>query len=120
MRRRLLTGFVALLLLAAAATGAGGAGAAAGPVRVQAFTFHNRLLARDFHELLLLPAGSSRARQLYLDVGRTDDLQYPDTSFVDAVRAHGTKITFRLVPGGHSGWDKRMPMHLRWYASACR
>ncbi len=265
MRRGLLIGFVALLLLAATATGGGGAATAAGPVRVQAFTFHSRLLARDFREILLLPAGSSRGRELlvflhgytqptvenadwlrpalatlgkrapvvllvddgdltswwhdrasgkwgsyvlqevlpaalrrtgadparvaiggismggfgaldlarlapgrfcavgahspallpaqylssagafddaadfsrhdllslamakrlyripvYLDVGRADALRYPDTTFADAVRAHGTKITFRLVPGGHSGWAGRMLTYLRWYASACR
>lgn len=263
MRRGLLIGFVALLVLAAA-MGGGGARAAAGPVRVQPFTFHSRLLARDFREVLLLPAGSSRGRQLlvflhgytqptaenadwmrsalralgkrapvvllvddgdltswwhdrasgewgsyvlqeilpaalrrtgadshrvaiggismggfgaldlarlapgrfcavgahsaallpsqylsidgafddqadfarhdlvslaatkrlyripvYLDVGRADTLRYPDTAFADAVRAHGTKITFGLVPGGHSGWAERMPTYLRWYASAC-
>jgi S-formylglutathione hydrolase FrmB len=64
VRRGLLIGLVALLLLAATATGRGGAGAATGPVRVQAFTFHSRLLARDFREILLRPAGSSRGRQL--------------------------------------------------------
>ncbi len=265
MRRGLCIGFVALLLIAATAMGGGGARAATGPVRVQPFTFHSELLARDFHEILLLPAGQSRGRQLlvflhgytqptaenadwmraalralgtrapvvllvddgdltswwhdratgkwgsyvlqeilpaalrrtgadpdrvaiggismggfgaldlarlapgrfcavgahspavltsqylgtygafddgadfarhdllslatakrlyripvYLDVGRADALLYPDTAFADAVRAHGTKITFRLVPGGHSGWAGRMLTYLRWYASACR
>lgn len=264
VRRGLLTGFMVLLLLAATATGAGGAGPTAGPVRVQTFTFHSRLLARDFHELLLLPAGGSRGRELlvflhgytqptaesadwmrptlralgkrapavllvddgdltswwhdrasgkwgsyvlqevipwalqrtgadpkrvaiggismggfgaldlarltpgrfcavgahspavlssqylssagafddeadfarhdllslaaakrlyripvYLDVGLADDLRYFDTTFADAVRAHGTKITFKLVPGGHSGWAARMKTYLRWYAGAC-
>jgi len=56
---------------------------------------------------------------VYLDVGRSDDLRYPDVGFVNAIRAHGTKVTFRLVPGGHSGWDRRMSTYLRWYANAC-
>jgi len=46
-------------------------------------------------------------------------LRYPDVGFVNAIRAHGTKVTFRLVPGGHSGWDRRMSTYLRWYANAC-
>ena len=72
------------------------------------------------HDLLSLAAKTRLYRiPVYLDVGRADDLLYPDTTFADAVRAHGTKITFRLVPGGHSGWAARMQTYLRWYASAC-
>jgi S-formylglutathione hydrolase FrmB len=265
LRRGVLVGLVSLLALAAGATAGRDARIAAGPVRVQPFTFHSTLLDRDFREILLLPAGSTRGRQLlvflhgytqptaenadwmrpalrtlgtrapvvllvddgdltswwhdrasgkwgsyvlrevipaalrrtgadprrvaiggismggfgaldlarlapgrfcavgahspavlpqqywssvgafdseadfarhdllslaaakrlyripvYLDVGRADDLRYPDAAFADAVRAHGTKITFRLVPGGHSGWAGRMLTYLRWYISACR
>ena len=56
---------------------------------------------------------------VYLDVGRADGLSYPDTLFADALRSHGTRITFRLVRGGHSGWRARMAGYLRWYANAC-
>ena len=78
--------------------------------------------AADFarHDLLSLASAKRLYRiPLYLDVGRADGLLYTDTAFADAARAHGTKITFRLVPGGHSGWAARMPAYLRWYASAC-
>jgi len=72
------------------------------------------------HDLLSLAAAKRLYRiPVYLDIGRADDLRYFDTTFADAVRAHGTKITFRLVPGGHSGWAGRMGTYLRWYASAC-
>jgi poly(3-hydroxybutyrate) depolymerase len=78
--------------------------------------------AADFarHDLLSLAA----ARRLYrvpvfLDVGRDDGLRSSDVLFADEVRAHGTPITFRLVPGGHSGWAGRMAGYLRWYASVC-
>ena len=72
------------------------------------------------HDLLSLAAAKRLYRiPLYLDVGRADELRYPDAAFADAVRAHGTRITFRLVPGGHAGWAARMPAYLRWYASAC-
>jgi S-formylglutathione hydrolase FrmB len=72
------------------------------------------------HDLLTLAARKRLYRvPVYLDVGRTDGLRYPDTTFANAVRAHGTKITFRLVPGGHSGWEARMKTYLRWYANAC-
>jgi acetyl esterase/lipase len=57
---------------------------------------------------------------VYLDVGRADPLRYPDKTFADRVKAHGTSITFRLVPGGHSGWNTRMSTYLRWYVHACR
>jgi hypothetical protein len=78
--------------------------------------------AADFarHDLLSLAMAKRLYRiPVYLDVGRADGLQYPDTDFANAVRGHGTKISFGLVPGGHSGWAKRMPTYLRWYASAC-
>ncbi|HVP75578.1 MAG TPA: alpha/beta hydrolase-fold protein [Gaiellaceae bacterium] len=72
------------------------------------------------HDLLSLAAAKRLYRiPVYLDIGRADDLRYFDTTFADAVRAHGTKITFRLVPGGHSGWAGRMLTYLRWYTSAC-
>lgn len=72
------------------------------------------------HDLLSLAAARRLYRiPIYLDVGRTDGLRYPDAAFAKAVRAHGTKITFRLVPGGHSGWAGRMDSYLRWYANAC-
>lgn len=78
--------------------------------------------AADFarHDLLSLAASRRLYRiPVYLDVGRADELRYPDTIFANEVRAHGTAITFRLVPGGHSGWAARMAGYLRWYASAC-
>ena len=78
--------------------------------------------AADFagHDLLSLAAARRLYRiPVYLDVGRADELRFPDTAFANAVRAHGTKITFRLVPGGHTGWAARMPTYLRWYANAC-
>jgi S-formylglutathione hydrolase FrmB len=72
------------------------------------------------HDLLTLAARKRLYRvPVYLDVGRADDLRYPDTEFANAVRVHGTKITFRLVPGGHTGWRARMPAYLRWYTGAC-
>jgi S-formylglutathione hydrolase FrmB len=264
LRRAALLALLPLLTLPATSTSAAAAATASGPVRVQSFPFHSRLLARDFHELLLLPPGSSRGRELlvflhgytqpvaenadwmrpglralgsrapvvlvvddgdltswwhdrasgkwgsyvlkelipaalrrthadrrriaiggismggfgaldlarlapgrfcavgahspailtepysstfgafddaadfarhdllshaakkrlyripvYLDVGRADPLRVFDTTFADAVRTHGTTITFRLVAGGHSGWDGRMAGYLRWYARAC-
>ncbi len=72
------------------------------------------------HDLLSLAAARRLYRiPVYLDVGRADDLRSPDTAFADAVRAHGSKLTFRLVPGGHSGWAARMATYLRWYERAC-
>ena len=64
MRRGLLIAFAVLLSVAAIAADGGSARTAAGPVRVQPFGFHSRLLGRDFREILLLPAGPSRGRQL--------------------------------------------------------
>jgi S-formylglutathione hydrolase FrmB len=264
MRRGLVTGLVVLLVLGASAAGGSAAPTAAGPVRVQPFTLHSKLMGRDFREILLLPAGRSRGRQLlvflhgytqptaenadwmrpalralgdkapavllvddgdltswwhdrasgkwgsyvlqeaipaalrrtgadprrvaiggismggfgsldlarlspsrfcavgahsaaildsqylrssnafddeadfarhdlltlaaekrlyrvpvYLDIGRADGLRYFNEMFADALRARGTKVTFRLVPGGHSGWAARMQTYLRWYSSAC-
>ena len=78
--------------------------------------------AGDFarHDLLTLAAGKRLYRiPVYLDVGRDDALLPADTEFADAVRKRGTKITFKLVPGGHSGWGGRMSGYLRWYAGAC-
>lgn len=72
------------------------------------------------HDLLSLATAKRLYRvPVYLDVGCADDLRYPDTAFANAVHAHGTKITFRLVAGGHSGWAARMPTYPRWYADAC-
>lgn len=72
------------------------------------------------HDLLSLAAAKRLYRiPVFLDVGRTDGLRYPDAAFAKAVRAQGTEITFRLVPGGHSGWTHRMGSYLRWYADAC-
>lgn len=72
------------------------------------------------HDLLSLAAAKRLYRvPVYLDVGDADDLLFPGRQFADAVRAHGTKITFRVVPGGHTGWDGRMAGYLRWYALAC-
>jgi len=72
------------------------------------------------HDLLAFAAGKRLYRiPLYLDVGRDDALRSADTEFANAVRRRGTKTTFRLVPGGHSGWGGRMSGYLRWYAGAC-
>ena len=72
------------------------------------------------HDLLTFANAKRLYRvPVYLDVGRADDLRYPDTLFADALRSHGTEITFRFVPGGHTGWWTRMATYLRWYADAC-
>jgi S-formylglutathione hydrolase FrmB len=72
------------------------------------------------HDLLTLAAEKRLYRvPVYLDVGRADELRYPDTQFARAVRARGTNITFRLVAGAHAGWAGRMQAYLRWYADAC-
>jgi S-formylglutathione hydrolase FrmB len=74
----------------------------------------------DRHDLVTLAMKERLYRiPVYLDVGSIDPLRYPDTDFAKAVRAHGTNITFRVVPGGHSGWAGRMSGYLRWYANAC-
>ncbi len=35
------------------------------------------------------------------------------------LRAHGTKVSFAVHGGGHSGWSGRMAEYLRFYVSAC-
>jgi S-formylglutathione hydrolase FrmB len=72
------------------------------------------------HDLLAFAAERRLYRiPVYLDVGRADELRFADTTFVRELRAHGTKVAFRLVPGGHAGWAGRMPTYIRWYANAC-
>ena len=72
----------------------------------------------DRHDLLRF----ALRRRLYdapvwIDVGRSDPFANADASFAKELRNHGTRVTFRLHAGGHSGWAERMPTYLRWYAS---
>jgi S-formylglutathione hydrolase FrmB len=72
------------------------------------------------HDLLSLAAAKRLYRiPVYVDMGRADDLKYFSDTFVRSLRAHGARVAYRLVPGGHAGWASRIPAYLRWYASAC-
>ena len=53
-----------------------------------------------------------------VDVGRTDGFRFNDEQLANDLRAHGADVTFRLQPGGHSGWRSRMDQYLRFYANA--
>jgi len=53
-----------------------------------------------------------------VDVGRTDGFRFADEQLANDLRAHGANVTFRLEPGGHSGWRSRMDRYLRFYANA--
>ncbi len=77
--------------------------------------------AADFarHDLIRFAA----ARRVYavpvwIDVGRDDPFASSDEALARELRAHGTRVTFRLHEGGHGGWTERMPEYLRWYAAA--
>ncbi len=76
--------------------------------------------AADFAEHDLIKLARER-RTIYpptwVDVGRADPFARADRTIANELRTHGTKVTFQLVGGGHSGWSHRMPRYLRWYAS---
>jgi S-formylglutathione hydrolase FrmB len=55
---------------------------------------------------------------ILVDVGRTDGFRFNDERLANDLRAHGADVTFRLQPGGHSGWRARMDQYLRFYANA--
>jgi S-formylglutathione hydrolase FrmB len=54
---------------------------------------------------------------VWIDVGRKDPFATADESLARELRRDGTRLTFHLHAGGHSGWAKRMPAYLRWYAA---
>lgn len=54
---------------------------------------------------------------ILVDVGEADGFRFDDQRLADDLRAHGADVTFRLQPGGHSGWRGRMDQYLRFYAS---
>ena len=76
--------------------------------------------AADFarHDLVKL-AGERRMiyPPIWVDVGSADPFARADTTIANELRAHGAKVAFQLIGGGHSGWSHRMPRYLRWYAS---
>jgi acetyl esterase/lipase len=79
------------------------------------FERHDLLRLARSHVLFTAPA--------WIDVGRSDPFRSADTQLARELRARGLSVTFRLVPGGHSGWRDRIPTYLRWYAarlSRCR
>jgi S-formylglutathione hydrolase FrmB len=53
-----------------------------------------------------------------VDVGETDSFRWNDEQVANDLRAHGANVTFRLQPGGHSGWRGRMAQYLAFYANA--
>jgi S-formylglutathione hydrolase FrmB len=53
-----------------------------------------------------------------VDVGQTDSFRWYDERVATDLRAHGADVTFRLQPGGHSGWRSRMRQYLAFYAGA--
>jgi len=55
---------------------------------------------------------------ILVDVGRDDGFRFADEQLANDLRAHGAAVTFRLEPGGHSGWRNRMDQYLRFYAGA--
>ncbi len=55
---------------------------------------------------------------ILVDVGRDDGFRFADEQLARDLRAHGARVTFRLEPGGHSGWRDRMAQYLRFYTSA--
>jgi S-formylglutathione hydrolase FrmB len=57
---------------------------------------------------------------ILVDVGGADGFRFNDRRLADDLRAHGATVTFRLQPGGHSGWRGRMDQYLRFYAGALR
>jgi len=57
---------------------------------------------------------------IWIDVGRDEPFARADTTLASELRAHGVKVTFQLVNGGHGGWAGRMPGYLRWYAAELR
>ena len=57
---------------------------------------------------------------ILVDVGREDGFRFADERLVNDLRAHGADVTFRIQPGGHSGWRGRMGQYLRFYSTALR
>jgi S-formylglutathione hydrolase FrmB len=55
---------------------------------------------------------------ILVDVGVTDGFRWNDQQLAADLRDHGAHVTFRLQPGGHSGWRSRMGQYLSFYASA--
>jgi len=75
------------------------------------FARHDLLTVAARHRLYRIP--------VWIDVGREDGLRTSDKALADELRGHGSKVTFRIFPGGHSGWAGRMRTYLDWYVSAC-
>jgi S-formylglutathione hydrolase FrmB len=55
---------------------------------------------------------------ILVDVGREDGFRFADEELAHDLGTHGADVTFRLQPGGHGGWNKRMGEYLRFYADA--
>ena len=102
------------------------------------FTIHSRLVHRDLHEILVVPAGGGERELLVFLHGRgsapASNLRQP---LFDVLHDLGPRAPVVLLAdggdhsywhdrsdgachgGGHSGWSARMGENLRFYATAC-
>jgi S-formylglutathione hydrolase FrmB len=61
-----------------------------------------------------------RRMAVWIDVGSQDPFRSADTTFVNALRQHGQKVSFHVWPGGHDQayWDSHWGDYLGFYAGA--